>query len=90
MPGSSSSYQVAEPPAFSSPMHYGGTLPSTGKAMEHDVGNTNMLADANKMVQVLDFSFIMFSTSQQNKGIVLNCNYHAKLYLVFLFSITYE
>ncbi|KAK9933667.1 hypothetical protein M0R45_020850 [Rubus argutus] len=49
--GSSSSSQVAEPPAFSSPMHYGGTLPSTGKAMEHDGGNTNMLADANKMVQ---------------------------------------
>ncbi|KAM5569106.1 hypothetical protein ABKV19_016562 [Rosa sericea] len=51
VPGSSSSYQVAEPPAFSSPMHYGGTLPSTGKAMEHDGGNTNMLSDANKIVQ---------------------------------------
>ncbi|XP_061992517.1 chromatin structure-remodeling complex protein SYD isoform X2 [Rosa rugosa] len=51
VPGSSSSYQVAEPPAFSSPMHYGGTLPSTGKAMEHDGGNTNMLSDANKTVQ---------------------------------------
>ncbi|KAM5569108.1 hypothetical protein ABKV19_016562 [Rosa sericea] len=32
-------------------MHYGGTLPSTGKAMEHDGGNTNMLSDANKIVQ---------------------------------------
>ncbi|XP_040374993.1 chromatin structure-remodeling complex protein SYD isoform X7 [Rosa chinensis] len=51
VPGSSSSYQVAEPPAFSSPMHYGGTLPSTGKAMELDGGNTNLLSDANKTVQ---------------------------------------
>nr|XP_011462683.1 PREDICTED: chromatin structure-remodeling complex protein SYD isoform X2 [Fragaria vesca subsp. vesca] len=52
VPGSSSSYQVAEPPAFSSPMHYGVTPPSTGKAMEHDGGNINMLPDANKIVQV--------------------------------------
>ncbi|XP_050373563.1 chromatin structure-remodeling complex protein SYD [Argentina anserina] len=52
VPGSSGAHQVAEPPAFSSPVHYGGTLSSIGKAMEHDGGNPNMLSDANKIVQV--------------------------------------
>ncbi|XP_021808623.1 chromatin structure-remodeling complex protein SYD isoform X1 [Prunus avium] len=50
VPVTSSSYQVAEP-GFSSPMQYSGTMPSTGKVSEHDGGNTNILADANKIFQ---------------------------------------
>lgn len=76
MPGSSSSYQVAEPPAFSSPMHYGGTLPSTGKAMEHDGGNINMLPDANKIVQVRNFHplcFLPLSKTRASCSMVTTC-----------------
>ena len=43
MPVASSSYPVVEP-GFSSPMQFSGSL-------EHD-GGSNMLADANKVVQV--------------------------------------
>ncbi|ONI28478.1 hypothetical protein PRUPE_1G143200 [Prunus persica] len=50
VPVTSSSYQVAEP-RFSSPMQYSGAMPSTGKVSEHDGGNTNILADANKIFQ---------------------------------------
>lgn len=45
MPVASSSYPVAEP-GFSSPMQFSG-------ALEHEGGSSNMLADANKVVQVL-------------------------------------
>lgn len=47
MPVASSSYPVVEP-GFSSPMQFSGSL-------EHEGGGSNMLADANKVVQVLTF-----------------------------------
>ncbi|KAM1066671.1 hypothetical protein ACFX2B_021816 [Malus domestica] len=50
VPVASGSFQVAEP-GFSSPIHYSSTLASTGKVSEHDGGNTDILADANKTSQ---------------------------------------
>ncbi|XP_070671595.1 chromatin structure-remodeling complex protein SYD-like isoform X3 [Malus domestica] len=50
VPVASGSFQVAEP-GFSSPIHYSSTLAPTGKVSEHDGGNTDILADANKTSQ---------------------------------------
>lgn len=64
MPVASSSYPVVEP-GFSSPMQFSGSL-------EHD-GGSNMLADANKVVQVLTF-YSLFWLPLLDKLKVCSCS----------------
>lgn len=64
MPVASSSYPVVEP-GFSSPMQFSGSL-------EHE-GGSNMLADANKVVQVLTF-YSLFWLPLLDKLNVCSCS----------------
>ena len=53
----SGSFPTAEP-GFSSPMQFGGSILTAGKALEHDGGSSNKLADAGKLAQVFNLPFI--------------------------------